>query len=267
MLGDLVTVSTSNPENGAKAAQGDSQPWAEPPRIDQSGGTTDPAGSTIPEGKPSIKLWQTIWRRKWRIVFGLTCVMALATSFAVLTGPWYESTAQVLVRKKRLETAPISGPNVAQPAEDYLGTHILLITSPRIAKQAVTNRNLETLDIFQKQDPVANLVDSPSRYISGNPSKGSPEDALASRIVGSLKASSDTTKPGTQPSHEVLTVSFQGSSSDDCSKVLDAVIASYQDFLKETYQDVNAETLELITRAMDVLQKDIATKEAAYTEF
>jgi capsular exopolysaccharide synthesis family protein len=55
--------------------------------------------------------------------------------------------------------------------------------------------------------------------------------------------------------------------SEDCSKVLDAVIASYQDFLKETYQDVNAETLELITRARDVLQKDIATKEAAYGEF
>jgi len=244
-----------------------SQPWDQLPQIGHSNGMTDPARSVVAESRPAFKPWQTVWRRKWRVVFSLTFAVALATSFAVLTGPWYESTAQVLVRKKRLETTPISGPNLTQPAEDYLATHMLLITSPRIARQAVTNRNLETLEIFNKKDPLAAVIDSPSRYISGNRPKGSPEDALANRIVGSLRASSDTMKPGTAPSHEVLSVSFQGNVSEDCSKVLDAVIASYQDFLKESYQDVNAETLELITRARDVLQKDIATKEAAYAEF
>jgi capsular exopolysaccharide synthesis family protein len=243
------------------------QPGAQPLRIDQDPATANRARSSVREAWADFKVWQIIRRHKWRVVLAFSAVIGLAITYAVLTGPWCESTAQVLVRKKHLETAPISGPNMAQPTEDYLATHILLITSPRIAKQAVANQNLSTLGIFQKSDPLASVIDAPSRYFLGEKPKGSKEDAVANRIVQSLRASSDVAKPGTPPSHEVLTVSIQGSVDQDCDKVLEAVIASYQDFLKETYQDVNAETLALITRARDVLQQEIETKEAAYRDF
>ena len=43
--------------------------------------------------------------------------------------------------------------------------------------------------------------------------------------------------------------------------------SSYHNFLKDTYKSGNVETLELIDRAREVLQKDLNTKEAAYREF
>jgi capsular exopolysaccharide synthesis family protein len=260
-------MNSFNNGNGDRPGSGETQPSGQSAQFEQNGAPTNPARPTIRGVMADFKPWQAIRRHKWRVVSGVTFAVALATAYAILTGPWYESTAQLLVRKKHLETAPISGPNAVQPAEDYLGTHILIMTSPRIAKQAVANGKLQELHVFQKQDPLAKLASLPSRFVSSDKPKGSPEDALASRIAGSLKASVDVARPGLPPSHEVLTVSFQGTVNEDCNKVLEAVIASYQDFLKETYQDVNAETLELITRARDVLQKDIETKEAAYLAF
>src|SRR3954453_8400754 len=89
----------------------------------------DPAG--VPgkgEGDVPLSLWRVVRRRRWRIVGGVVVGLALGLLFGLLTGPWYESTAEILVIKKQLQTEPLSGPNREARQDDYLSTHMLLIT-------------------------------------------------------------------------------------------------------------------------------------------
>jgi polysaccharide biosynthesis transport protein len=218
--------------------------------------------------RPSSLLGQTIRRRKVRIVLGVLAVLSLAALYHEFAGPWYVATAQVLVVKKHLDTSPISGPNVTgHVLEDYLPTHMHIISSPEVVRQAVTKGGLVSLEGLQRESELRKRVGSVSRAVFGEGPQGRPEDSLTSAICGSLSASSEVPKPGTTPSREVMTVSFQGKDPDDCSKVLDAVIASYQDFLKKAYQNVNAETLELLERARKASEEDLKKKQEAYDKF
>ena len=206
--------------------------------------TTSSALAESPETLGYLNLWQIVRRRKWRVLLGVFTCLILGTAYLVLSGPQYESTAAVLVLKKRLETAPISGPNQdPRQLEDYLATHMQVITSPRVVRQAVTKHKLADLQCFEGKKDVTKA------------------------IVDALTVTRDTRKPGVSPSNEILTIGFRGKEPDECSTVLMAVIDSYQDFLKETYRNINAETLDLIARARDVVQKDLDALEAEYQRF
>jgi uncharacterized protein involved in exopolysaccharide biosynthesis len=211
-----------------------------------------------------------VWRQKWRILFTVTASLAMGFLYCALVGPWYDSRAQVLVMKKRLETAPISGPNPVQSEpEDYLGVLQTIVTSPRVVKQAVIKDNLLSLASFQNDDfPPKALLKSLSWSIVGETPAKAPEDALTERIIKDhLFVNADPRKGQGKSSSNVLVVTFRGKVADDCPKVVNAIVASYQDFLRDTYRNVDAETLDLITRARDVLQKDLEGKEAAYRDF
>jgi capsular exopolysaccharide synthesis family protein len=210
-------------------------------------------------------------RRKWRIVVAVAVSLTMGLLYCALFGPWYESTAQVLVIKKRLETAPISGPNSSQSdPEDYQPVLQTLITSPRVVKQAVIKHHLLSMGTFHGEDasPKATLKSLVRSLMPAPPAKA-PEDALTERIIKRhLFVSAGPRKSqGGKSSSTVLVVTFRGSEPDDCPKVLNALVASCQDFLRNTYRNADAETLDLITRARDVLQKDLEAKETAYRDF
>ena len=65
----------------------------------------------------------------------------------------------------------------------------------------------------------------------------------------------------------VLDLSFACGSATDCQSVLQAIIASYEDFLKETHNNISKETVELITQAKETLLTELQRKENAYREF
>src|SRR5205823_5986871 len=69
------------------------------------------------------------------------------------------------------------------------------------------------------------------------------------------------------PDPNVIDLAYRGGSAQDCATVLGAVIQTYQDFLGETYQNFSDETVRLISQAKDVLQEQLAEKEAAYRKF
>src|SRR5437870_11276431 len=66
--------------------------------------TTSSALAESPETLGYLNLWQIVRRRKWRVLLGVFTCLILGTAYLVLSGPQYESTAAVLVLKKRLET-------------------------------------------------------------------------------------------------------------------------------------------------------------------
>jgi len=153
--------------------------------------TTSSALAESPETLGYLNLWQIVRRRKWRVLLGVFTCLILGTAYLVLSGPQYESTAAVLVLKKRLETAPISGPNQdPRQLEDYLATHMQVITSPRVVRQAVTKHKLADLQCFEGKKDVTKA------------------------IVDALTVTRDTRKPGVSPSNEILTIWISGKEPD-----------------------------------------------------
>jgi uncharacterized protein involved in exopolysaccharide biosynthesis len=237
------------------------------------GGQHDPSanGRSAAYG-PGIAVYLEVWRvvrgRKWRILALVVLALTAGAMYVLLDGPWYDASAQLLVIKKRLETTPISGPDQARAQEEYLSTHILLITSPRVILQAIRKNDLQNLEQFHpKEGFKKNLGDWVSHSLLGRPERPPSEEKIARDIIHALVVSRDAQRPGVSPSNEILNISFRGKAAEDCPRVLNAIIASYQEFLQETYRNSNAETLELITQAREMVQKGIEAKEAAYQKF
>jgi capsular exopolysaccharide synthesis family protein len=213
-------------------------------------------------------LLDVVRRRKARILIFLALGVAAATAYCALAGPWYDSSAQILVIKKRLETSPISEPGQGPPSEDYLATHMLLITSPRVVGKAVQKNHLEDLEQLRQTDgPLSGLAGTLLTHLPGRAPDGPAESRPVKALIRNLTVGRDPPKPGLNPSNEILNLSFRGRVASDCPTILNAVIDSYQDVLKETYRNTNSETLELIAQARDVVQKDLEAREAAYQKF
>jgi uncharacterized protein involved in exopolysaccharide biosynthesis len=68
------------------------------------------------------------WKRKALLILGIAGGLALGVLYYSQKSPVYQSTAQMLVVKKRAEALPASQTGVQQIyIEDYLTTHVILI--------------------------------------------------------------------------------------------------------------------------------------------
>jgi capsular exopolysaccharide synthesis family protein len=190
----------------------------------------------------SRNLLQVFWQRKSLLILGAVVGGVAGALVYTQYAPVYQSSAQVLVVKKRSDPLPVAGgdPRVAF-MEDYVATHLILIRSPLIVERAVQKRDLRSLKSFAR---------------SGDPSGA----ILASLVVG-------REKDANAAPNNIINLSYRGPVAEDCGTVLSAVVDSYKDFLDETYRNVSDDTLELITRGRDVLQKELSEKEQAYGEF
>jgi succinoglycan biosynthesis transport protein ExoP len=214
------------------------------------------------------EVWEIVRRGKWRILLLVVLGLAAGAAYGALTGPWYDSSAQMLVIKKRLDTTPISGPDQARAQEEYLSTHILLMTSRRVINRAIEKGDFQHLQQFRTNNGLKKRAsDWVSQTLLGKTPDGPSETSIARDVVGGLVVGRDVAKPGINPSNEILNISFRGKVPEDCPRILDAIISSYQEFLGETYRNTNTETLELIGQARKMVQKDLEAKEAAYQKF
>ena len=85
-------------------------------------------------------------------------------------------------------------------------------------------------------------------------------------IQQSLSVARDQ-KEGNGTPTNILAVHFRGPVADECPRVVEGVIDSYQNFLNETYQNVSEKTLTLINSARDLLTNKVETQQQAYQEF
>jgi capsular exopolysaccharide synthesis family protein len=191
--------------------------------------------------RSSRTVFQVVWQRKSLLILGAVLGVVLGGLWYSQRTPVYQSSAQVLVVKKRSDVLPVTGgdPRLSF-VEDYLATHMVVIKSPIIVERAVKKRDLQALPSFE--------------------ATGDPTGV----IVGGLTVSRD--KEGTGGPSNIINLSFRSSGAEDCGKVLSAVIESYQEFLDITYRNMSDQTLDLITKARDVLKKDLADAEKAYRQ-
>jgi capsular exopolysaccharide synthesis family protein len=193
-----------------------------------------------PPVQANLHILQVAWRHKSLIALGIVLGLTLGLLYYAQRPPLYQSTAQVLVVKKRPEA--VTGV-VAQPisVEDYVATQQVLIKSPVIVDRAIKKGGLANFQSFANE-----------------------KEELTEVIIKALTVTRNKTTAG---NNNVLDLSFRGAVASECGPVLRAIIESYKDFLDETYRNLSDDTLALVTRARNVLQKDLAQKEEAYRQF
>jgi uncharacterized protein involved in exopolysaccharide biosynthesis len=191
-----------------------------------------------------FSLLNMVWRRKSLILLGLVVGVVWGALDYAQRPPVYKVDAQVLVVKKRPDILPaVSGDVSFSYYEDYLATHQILIRSLLIAGRAA------------KKPAIAELKSL----------RGTSDPA--SRIISSLTVNREVARDAAGMAPNILNLSFRGEARDECAQILNAVLDSYKDFLDETYRNVSDDTLELITKARDVLKTDLAQKAEEYRKF
>ena len=202
----------------------------------------DPSGLEPTEAGSAFNPLQVALRHKSLLALGGVVGLVLGALYYAQRTPVYQSSAQLIVIKKQGNPLPTGDADPrAYFYEDYLATHQVLIKSPIIVQRAVQKHNLRRLRAFQGQ--------------------GDPSGAIRGSLVV-LRDGKDLTAPS-----NVLNLAFSCSVSEDAPVVLDAVIASYKDYLDEQYKNVSDSTLAQIIQAMESLRKELSEKKKAYAAF
>lgn len=188
---------------------------------------------------PLELLW-IAWRRKSLIILGAAIGLALGALYYAQAKPVYRSEAQVLVVSKRPDVVTDHG-TAGAALQDYVSTHRVLMQSPLVVEQAVREAKLGSLECF------AGVEGSPTEIIANS--------LLVDRVIKDATAASRD---------NVLKLSFSGPIADDCCTVVNAVLESYKKFLAETYRDMSADTVKLISEARDLLDGDLKKLEDGY---
>src|SRR5262249_25149594 len=153
--------------------------------------------------------------------------------------PVYQSQAQILVVKKGQDSLNIPYGQQGQYVmmDDYMATQSVLLRSPVVIGKAVENN-----------PKMKNLV-----------SFRSENDAEVVAAVGdALNIARDCREAAGGALTNVLTVSLRGPIADECPRVIEALVESYQDFLNVTYQNVSEKAAQFIMNAQNTLKTDLA---------
>lgn len=174
-------------------------------------------------------------RRLWLIILGGVVGLGMGYLYFTKQIPVYLSSARLLVVRERASVEiPIRG---IEPRVEADTTATILIRSPLIVSQAVRKHELQHLAPFAGGgDPTGTIIGGLNVNVAGG--------------------------NGT-----ILDLTYRGTDAASCAKVLDAVIDSYRMFLGKSHEDINEETMQLITDAKDSLLKQLSEKEANYSQF
>lgn len=169
------------------------------------------------------------WRRKGLVLLFLIVAGGLGYLYFLRQEPLYQSSAQILIVENQ-PRLPIQGVEVRTSSEEM---HVSLLRSQTVMEKAVERGGLSGLATIG--------------------ASGSP----AARVMSGLSVSGGGTRTGA-----LLQLSYKSTSREDCPKVLQAVVDAYQAFLEDMYEDVSAETIDLIEQAKEQLDQQITEKEA-----
>lgn len=209
--------------------------------------TTNPANSEFVRSGPqtTVDLLDLLWRRRIRVVLCMLTGVGLGVLYCALTSPVYESTADVLVVQKRPQ-AMTGDRQYESGFEDYIATHLAIITSPLIVERAIEASNLGSLQGFADLE-----------Y---------PEDELVDVIINNLEVEGGSRELG-ENADSIMSLAFRSHVPEDCPVVLQALLDSYEDFHHEVYHGMTDSTVSLISQARDLLKNDIAQQEENYNAF
>jgi len=223
-----------------------------------------PRNATTPETQKKASseisvfdIWGIFRRRKWLLLFGLMLGLGLAALYYFQATPIFESRIEVLVMPKNqnLPAANANANNVVQQEvvdEGIMATHVQLLKRPEVIKKAIESGRLLELPTFREA-----LAAAKEKHRGFDPVYFITHDHLAVTTGGEGKAKDA----------RVLRATFRGPYPADNVAVLNALVASYQEFLGDTFSTTSQNAIELITKAKEELGTELDGLETDYRDF
>src|SRR5271166_1259577 len=183
-----------------------------------------------------------LWRgRQWYVACVLAC-LAIASVYLVRAPRIYQAEVRLLILQQGgrplnvADTDP--NPLLAEGTQDYIPTHMLIMSSPQVVKQAIDKvglDNLPSLLAAKKRglDPVVEAT---------NHMKVTRPDRLAT----------------------VMLVEYQAGERDEVVRTIEAITDSYKKFIEETFQKNSSTAISIISKARDDLSQEVGELEAKY---
>lgn len=107
-----------------------------------------------------LKLWQTVWRRKWSIITLVLIVSMVAILVVFSITPIYRAAATLLIEQKSAKVVSIEQVYGLDGAgNEYLQTQFELLRSRALAERVVRELNLTTHPEFDPRQQPAPLID------------------------------------------------------------------------------------------------------------
>ncbi|WP_166831368.1 polysaccharide biosynthesis tyrosine autokinase [Thalassoroseus pseudoceratinae] len=193
-------------------------------------------------GGDSFDILQILKRRWAVLVVAVALGWAASVAYWYLTPPTYESAAQLMIMRRdpRLATRGVQDGQTGGVGEDILATHMQLLQSPRIVKDALKGGELYDLESIKGELQ--------------------PNETPVDYVIDHL----DVTRGGSGGAKEanVLNINFRHNSPRDSQLIVNALVQRFQSFVDEQSEDVNNEAAELIARARKDLENELSEVES-----
>lgn len=190
-------------------------------------------------------LLQVAWQRKSLVILGLMLGLILGLLYYAQRQPVYQSSAQILVVKKTPDN-PLQLPYAQQGQfmvmDDYMATQSVLLKSPLVIGKTVEKPIMKSLLSFRNDN----------------------DGEVVAAIRDALTVARDSRETAGGIPTNVLTASLRGPIADECPKVLEALVQSYQDFLNDTYQNVSEKAAQFIMNAQATLKNELQGAQKEY---
>lgn len=180
------------------------------------------------------------WRQKHWIVLGLLVGIGAGVACGILLPRVYQSSAQISFLKKRPDS--VTGVDTRQlSADDYLAPPQEVLRSSLIIDGAIRAKGLAALPIFDEGEK--DLAEKIRNSLTVTPSKGPPGQMVVYKLA------------------------YRSRDIEASQAVLSAILDSFQDFIDKRHNSISVDSIDLIVREKQALQKSLEEKEAAYRAF
>ena len=184
-----------------------------------------------------------VLRRGWRYP-AITAAVSLTLAVLYLAGQkrMYQATARVLVLQQG--GPPLSALDNGRMlgGEDYLPTHAAILKSPLVIGRAIESIGVAALPT---------LAAAHARSGRG----------LTAEAIDEITIS----RP--DRAAKIIEIDYRAGSRDEATRMVAALVASYESFLADKFQKSNGDVVTLISAARDNLRKELVAMQAEYLGF
>jgi succinoglycan biosynthesis transport protein ExoP len=201
-----------------------------------------------PEFTASLRHYHEALSRKWNVLAAAVaaCLVA-AVLYLGCTRSLYEATARLLLLQqggRPLNVTRDDGVKNLERSEDFLPTQMAVLQSPRVVGRAIQSVGADRLPTLRS---------------------GSRGGSLQEMIQLAVKEYLKVTRPDRTAS--IVLVRYRARSDAEAVRFVDALLASYDEFIREHYQDNNTKIISLIGRARDDLGRELDGLQERYLAF
>ena len=187
----------------------------------------------------SLDIFDLIKRKFWLIVFFVLLGIAATMLYFLKAPKTFESTARIYVDEKSASVINSGDGDSFVNDDASIEKYLVTIKSTQIIKPAIEAGKFHQLDTFADCDDILRtLRESKSLAVKPADTKGSSG---------------------------VMKLAFRGPDPDECQKVLEELVESFDTHIRSTTKNIGGETAQLVTEVHDSIAKQLKDVEEEIT--